>query len=249
MVVGTGRTEAATVTFAADEWCPVNCVPGSARPGYMVEIIRAILEPQGYDVRYVTVNWARALLYTRSGRFDAVLGALKGDAPDFIYPDLPQGETEVGLFVRASSSWRYLSEASLANQRIGLIRDYAYGEELEKLITETARPSYAGGDHPLKLNILQLQAERIDIVVEDVNIFRHTASEMGLSGAFKLAKTFSREDIFAAFSPNGARSRQLAEQLSAGMADLRTSGELQRIMSRYGLDDWLAPPDQQTPGN
>jgi len=238
---------AVPITFAADEWCPVNCEPSSDRPGYMVEIVRTILEPQGYEVRYVTLNWARALLYTRSARFDAVLGALKGDAPDFIFPVEPQGETRVGLFVRASSDWQYLSEASMEDQRVGLIRDYAYGDALETLITERARPSYAGGDHPLELNMLQLQAERIDIIVEDVNIFRHTASELGLTDAFRLATTFSREEIYAAFSPNSSRSQHIADVLSAGMKELRASGRLQAIMSRYGLEDWQTVPGPQTP--
>ncbi|MDN3718985.1 transporter substrate-binding domain-containing protein [Roseibium salinum] len=138
------------MTFAADSWCPVNCAPGSERPGYMVEIVEAILEPKGYDVRYVNVNWSRALLYARSGRFDAVLGALKGDAPDFVFPAEPQGETEIGIFVPKSSSWQYTSEASLKDKRIGLIRDYAYGEELERHIRLQAHPTYAGGEHPLK---------------------------------------------------------------------------------------------------
>jgi polar amino acid transport system substrate-binding protein len=225
------------LTFAADEWCPVNCDPNSDRPGYMVEIVKAILEPEGYEVRYVTVNWARALLLTRSGRFDGVFGALVGDAPDFVFPSEPQGGMEVGLFVRRSSDWSYTSELSLQDRRVGLIRGYAYGDELEALIAERAVASYAGGDRPLELNMLQLRAERIDIVVEDVNIFRHTARELGLQKEFRLAKTFSSEDIYAAFSPGLPDAARLAELLSRGTARLRASGELDKIMARYGLED------------
>ncbi|GAB4512713.1 MAG: ABC transporter substrate-binding protein [Roseibium sp.] len=227
---------ARTLTFAADEWCPVNCEPGSDRPGYMVEIVKAILEPEGYEVRYVTLNWARALLLARSGRFDGVFGALHGDAPDFIFPSEPQGTTEVGLFVRKSSDWAYTSGQSLQDRSVGLIRGYAYGEELEALIAEKATASYAGGDKPLELNMLQLQAERIDIVVEDVNIFRHTARELGLQQEFRLAKAFSSEGIYVAFSPNIQDGERLAELMGSGMATLRASGRLQAIMARYGLD-------------
>jgi len=249
LAVDVSRAQAPTVTFAADEWCPVNCTPGSDKPGYMVEIARTILERRGYEVRYVTLNWARALLYTRSGRFDAVLGALKGDAPDFLFPVEQQGETRVGLFVRASSNWQYTDATSLQGLRVGLIRDYAYGETLEALIAEKARPSYAGGDHPLELNMLQLQADRIDLVVEDVNIFRHTARELGLSAAFRLAKTFSSEKIYTAFSPGSARSQNLADTMTAGMREIRASGELQAILDRYGLQDWETEPGLPSPGN
>ncbi|MCX2723082.1 substrate-binding periplasmic protein [Roseibium salinum] len=232
------QAEAKTITFAADSWCPVNCAPGSERPGYMVEIVEAILEPKGYDVRYVNVNWSRALLYARSGRFDAVLGALKGDAPDFVFPAEPQGETEIGIFVPKSSSWQYTSEASLKDKRIGLIRDYAYGEELERHIRLQAHPTYAGGEHPLKINMLQLKVGRIDMIVEDVGVFRHTARELGLDKEFRLAKTFSREHIYAAFSPGNPASTRLAQMLSTGMRDLRANGSLRLIMKKYALDDW-----------
>lgn len=232
------QADAKTITFAADSWCPVNCAPGSERPGYMVEIVEAILEPKGYDVRYVNVNWARALLYVRSGRFDAILGALKGDAPDFVFPAEPQGATEIGLFVPKSSSWQYTSEASLKDKRIGLVRDYAYGEELERHIRLQAHPTYTGGEHPLKINMLQLKVGRIDMIVEDVGVFRHTARELGLDKEFRLAKTFSREHIYAAFSPGKPASTLLAQMLSAGMRELRANGSLQLIMEKYALEDW-----------
>lgn len=241
--------KARPLTFAADEWCPVNCEPETEKPGYMVEIVQAILEPEGYEVRYVTINWARALLFTRSGEFDAVLGALRGDAPDFVFPAEPQGEMQVGLFTRKTSDWRYTSPDSLKDKRVGLIRGYAYGDELEALIADKARPSFTGGDTPLQLNMLQLQAERIDMVVEDVNIFRHTARELGLQDAFRLAGSFSREDIYAAFSPNAADAVHLARLLSEGMAGLRASGALQAIMTRYGLEDWKTAAAPLAPEN
>ena len=28
------------IVIAADQWCPINCVPGSDRPGFMIEIAR-----------------------------------------------------------------------------------------------------------------------------------------------------------------------------------------------------------------
>lgn len=229
------EADAQTLTFAADKWCPVNCDPGSERPGYMVEIVEAILEPKGYDIRYVTLNWPRALLYTRAGRFDAVFGALKGGAPDFVFPSEPQGKTEIGFFVRKSSNWQFTSENSLQDKRVGLIRDYAYGDELETLLASRTRRTYAGGDEPLKINMLQLKAGRIDILVEDVSVFHHTARDLGLEKEFRLEKSFAREDIYAAFSPAKPASVRLAKMLNAGMQELRANGSLRRIMQKYGL--------------
>ncbi|WP_170230587.1 substrate-binding periplasmic protein [Roseibium hamelinense] len=176
----------------------------------MVEIAQRIFEPLGYTVNYQTINWARALLYARTGEFDAVLGALREDAPDFVFPENPQGETQVGLFVRRNSNWQFDGPQSLKGRHIGLILDYAYGEDLQGLISTLAIPSYAGGDHPLNINIRKLQAGRLDIVVEDVGIFRHATASLGVADHFRLAHVFSREDIFIAFSPHSKDSARLA---------------------------------------
>ncbi|WP_172972017.1 substrate-binding periplasmic protein [Roseibium aquae] len=235
---GPVRADDRPLVFAADEWCPVNCTPGSEKPGFMVEIARAILEPKGYSVRYETINWARALLYTRQGHYDGVFGALREDAPDFVFPRQPMGQTRVGLFKRADSPWRYVDETSLDGRSVGLILDYAYGEDLETLLEKRTIPSYQGGDAPLDINLRKLAAGRIDLVIEDVNIFWNKAEDMELRDQFELAHVFSEEDIFLALSPAKPHSAHLAEVLSTGLDQLRASGEIDEIMTRYGLDDW-----------
>ena len=41
----TTAATAETVTLRADVWCPFNCEPDAASPGYMIEIAKAALEP------------------------------------------------------------------------------------------------------------------------------------------------------------------------------------------------------------
>jgi len=238
LALGAAKADERTLVIAADRWCPVNCDPGTEKPGFMVDIARAIVEPHGYTVRYETINWARALLYARSGQFDGVFGALREDAPDFVLPALPQGKTKVGLFKQAGAPWRYIGEESLNGRSVGVILDYAYGEHLETLLEERTITSYQGGDAPLDINVRKLAAGRLDLVIEDVNIFWHKAEEIGVRHKFELAHIFSEEDIFIALSPSKPQSNELARLLADGMSELRQTGELQKIMSRYGLDVW-----------
>ena len=75
-----------TISLRADAWCPYTCDPGAAKPGFMIEIAKMALEPAGHKVDYKVLNWARAITETRKGKFTAIVGAAKDDAPDFIYP-------------------------------------------------------------------------------------------------------------------------------------------------------------------
>ena len=79
----------------------------------MVDIAREVLGEAGYTVEYVNVSWARALQLTREGQLDAVVGAFTTDAPDFVFPDTPQGRSAIALFTHPDNRWVYDGLASL----------------------------------------------------------------------------------------------------------------------------------------
>ncbi|MHA7773134.1 substrate-binding periplasmic protein [Roseibium sp. M-1] len=226
------------LVFAADRWCPANCSPVSDRPGYMVEIAQAVFEPLGYTIRYVELNWARAKLYVRQGRFDGIFGAWPEGEPDFIYPRLSHGYSANGLFVQGQDPWIFHGPQSFAGRTVGLIVNYEYGEDFEAAIDTYGYPAYVAGDEALALNINKLKLGRIDVVVEDVNVFRFKAMEMGLADRFRLAASVNADEVFIAFSPKVPDAEELAGALDEGMKRLRASGDLARILARYGLTDW-----------
>lgn len=68
---------------------------------------------------------------------------------------------------------------------------------------------------------------------------RHTAKAIGLLDKIKPAG-YGVEPayIYIAFSPNRPESPMLAQQLSDGIRELRSNGQLKKILDRYGLLDW-----------
>lgn len=238
IAAGADAARSDTIVIAADPWCPFNCEPGSAKPGFMVELARAVFEPLGHTVTYETVNWSRALVETREGKYNAVFGATASDAEDFVFPTAAQGQSGNGYFVQAGNDWKLESPDSLQDKTIGLIRDYAYGDEIEAQIKQYAKADYASGDDALTTNIKKLVAGRLDIVVEDANVFNYTASELGLLDKTRLEKAVDFGPVYIAFSPAIATSKTFATQLDSGMAELRANGKLSEILSKYGLADW-----------
>ena len=61
-------------------------------------------------------------------------------------------------------------------------------------------------------------------------------------GEFKAIVGAANEDapdsIFVAFSPADAKSKDYAQILGQGMDELRRSGKLKAILSKYGMEDW-----------
>lgn len=226
------------LVLVADEWCPYNCKPGSDRPGYMIEIARAAFTPQGHRVIYQTLNWARAVAETRQGRFDAVVGAFQGDAPDFVFPDEPLGQSGNALFVTAASEWRYLGPESLRGMRIGIIRSYDYGDLIARLLSH-AELDMVSGDNGLATNIKKLRLGRIDGFIEDISVALFRLEAMGLrSDIVPLPGVVDYEDAYIAFSPALNGADYYGRALSQAVVRMRRDGRLQAILGRYGLEDW-----------
>jgi polar amino acid transport system substrate-binding protein len=62
---------------------------------------------------------------------------------------------------------------------------------------------------------------------------------MGVINRIKLAGQGSEiAYIYIAFSPKRADSQRYARTLSAGVVQLRRTGQLAVILSKYGLKDW-----------
>jgi ABC-type amino acid transport substrate-binding protein len=72
-----------TIRLRADAYCPTNCAPDAARPGYAVEIAREVFEAAGHEVEYDLLAWPRAIADAQAGLYDGVIGAAAEEVPGF----------------------------------------------------------------------------------------------------------------------------------------------------------------------
>jgi polar amino acid transport system substrate-binding protein len=237
-----GAASAATITIVADEWCPYNCEPGDEKPGYMIEIAQRALAAAGHDVEYRTMPWSRAIEEARRGRFDAIVGAAHGDAPDFVFPEHRMGVSANVFLVKRGNPWRFDGLDSLQQVSLGTIRDYSYGDPLDEYIAgnerDETRIQIVSGGTALDTNMRKLLAGRIDVLVEDRNVVEHALAGSELADAFEIAGDLGEDDLFVAFSPAAEASDDYARLIDEGMQRLRASGELAAILRKYGVKDW-----------
>jgi polar amino acid transport system substrate-binding protein len=238
-----------TITIKADEWCPFNCEPGSDSPGYMVEVARIIFQKAGHELIYENMPWSRSIDHARKGKIDAIPGATKGEVPDFIFSDEEFGASITYFFVKKGTTWRFTDVGSLESIRIGVQDDYEYGGKIDEYIEknrETIHVQVVKSDDPVALNIKKLIKGNIDACPEDKLVFLYKAKSMGVLDQVEEAGIIpvdDREDfeatrIYLAFSPVNPKSAEYAKILSDGIREMRASGELQKILDKYGLKDW-----------
>lgn len=236
-----------TIVIAADPWCPHNCEAGSDNEGYMVDLARDILGEAGYTVEYVNVSWARALQMTREGQLDAVVGAFSTDAPDFVFPEVPQGYSSIALFTHPDNPWHYSGIESLKDQQLLVINGYSYTEDLDRYIerhqADQDRIWVISGPSPLNRAISLLEQDRTDIFVEDEYVMAWWARSTGKTeNRPREAGLISKTEAFVAFSPAREDAKELAQLLSEGTRQRIDDGRAQQILARYGLTLWTEMP-------
>ena len=237
------RAENETLVIGADTWCPVNCEPNSDNPGYMIEIAEKIFKEQMVKVEYQVMPWSRAIVEAEKGNIQAVVGAFKGDAPHFIYPQEELGLIGNSFFTHVHNDWYFQNIDSLKQIILGTINGYEYGDTVSQYLANKENldkvVEITGGKNVLHRSFTMLLTKRIDVVVEADIVFWYQAKKANIADSFKFAGQASKPTkVYIAFAPNGEISKKYAKILSAGVVNLRASGELKKILSKYGLQDW-----------
>jgi len=233
----------ATVLVAvADEWCPYTCAEDAPQQGYLVDLLRAAFEPLGYRIDYRVMPWPRALRETQMGRATVALGATPSNARDLVLPELPAGRDESTFAVRRDSPWRYTGIEDLAGITLGVTADYTYFPEVDSWIErhrgQPERIDVATGGSPLANSLRKLESGRIDAFIENRNVLLHASSRHPTRLGIRMEGRIPGDDIVIGFSPLSSRDSALAGVFDERLKALRTSGELDAILSRYGLEDW-----------
>ena len=183
--------------------------------------------------------WSRALLQTEQGDYNAVIGAYIEDAPNFIFPEEEIGLSINAFFVKKGNPWHYNGPESLLDFKIGLIKDYSYGETLDNFFcSHPYIVEFIYGEDPLLMNINKLINGRFDILIDDKNVIRQKADKMGLSDQIVIREEIASNKVYVTFSPNIEKSEEYAKIFSDGIKKLRETGKLKKILLKYNLEDW-----------
>lgn len=233
---------AETITVRTDLWCPYACDPKSDKPGFMVEIAREIFQKNGIEIQYDVMNWPRAIADVKSGKYNALIGTSKVDAPTFIYPSNPFGQLITNYFTMGSDSWNYTNVDSLKGKKIGVINNYTYGQVIDQQL-KSKNPAFKiiSGENPLNRLIQMTENKRIDGFVENPLVLSFTLKLLKKNPElFRIASPnlASDPDLFIAFSPVNKMSHSYADMMDAGISELRKNGRLKEILAKYGLSDW-----------
>lgn len=232
-----------TVKLVTGEWCPYICNPElhNGLNGYLADIASTVFQKAGYKVELRIVPLGRAFMMCRKGRIDGLLALYEDDAPDLIHTKHAQGTSSSAFLTRKENPWKYTGMQSLNQVRnLGLVKDYEYPIIGDFIRKHPDKVTMVKDKDSLKKRLEMMLRDRIDVLVDDSIVIKYTLKKMKLTELFTEAGNLgdSHPVNIAAFSPVIPESKKYAEILVNGIEELRKSGELDKIMDKYGLKDW-----------
>ena len=233
------------IKIRADEWLPYNGTTARKPPGYMIEMADAIAKANGHTINYSNLPWDDAVAAVRKGTFDCVVGALKSDAEGFAFPAEPWGKSQNAFYAKKDKPWRYDgTAASLEKIKLVVIDGYSYGDEVDayieankanadriKVVTSTGRARVHAFMH--------LVTSKADVFVEDVNVGDETIRQLQIGESISnIGPVADPDALYVACTPADPRGAVYATMFSEGTRKMRESGELAKILAKYGVKDW-----------
>lgn len=225
---GSARAEA--LVFAVNQWCPYICDLSSARPGMLIEIVREIFTDQGIDISFVNTPLSRGVELARGGKVQGIVGIIPAVAPDLLFPAEALIDTQFCFFTKPDSTWRFMG---FDQQYEALSLGLAYGKAIDPRLGHAfPRVARISGDAVIGRMLAMLQLQRLDSVLEDQRSVLYAIETKKLP-PFRNAGCVEKKSEYVAFYPANPRAADYAQMFSKGMAKLRESGRLARIIATY----------------
>ncbi|MGM9516886.1 substrate-binding periplasmic protein [Roseateles sp. DB2] len=230
----------------SDPWCPYNCQPDSDKPGYVVEMLREIFAPPAWQLKYQIVPWDRALQQVREGQAAIALELTREQAQrlGLLIGHEPVGEPADCLYVAASNPLRFSQASDLDGlKQVAVVSGYEYEYALGEWINRPenkARVVMTRGANPAEVNARNLARGRLDGVIESAAVMHMLVQQLRLQDKIREAGCQQASPVYVGFSPRLPNAAQLVEHFDQGIAELRRSKRLARILARYGQQDWKA---------
>lgn len=235
-----------TLRIATDEWCPYDCIASQnqGKVGYLGDLLVETLEAKGHKVEFVEVSYSRGLQLVREGKLDGTMACFREEAPDFVYPDFALGKSNSTFFSHKDSNWRYTGKDSLEQaELIGVIKGYDYVDPtvMDYLNQNPENVLAITGEKPLERLLEMLINGRLTAVIEDKSVLEYKAQQIGKADQLKVTGTTDVViDVYTSFSPQNPKAAEYAQIVSEETRKMREDGRLQKLLDRYGIQDWQA---------
>lgn len=224
--------QADTITAAQDPWAPF--VQDQGDPGLSVELVRAALEHEGYELEMTIMPWARAIKQVSDGDIDVLVATwYTEERTAYLRYSEPYIQNQLKFIKRAGDNFEFNGLDSLTGKTVGIVRDYGYGDDFSNA-PNFSRPETTN----IASNLLKLKAGRIDLTLEDEIVALSTMKNEGIDPSeFEFtSNALSVNNLHVSSGKANPRSEEIIAAFNRGLSAIRENGTMAELLKKYGIE-------------
>lgn len=234
----TGNLAARELVVGGSPWPPYDSEE-LPQKGMSNAIVGAAFERAGYKLTYVFDMWQRVLEGARMGVYDLLPAVWYTEerARDLAFSE-PYLVTEVRFIKRKDSNIKFSQLSDLEGYMIGIVRDYAYGEEFNEapgLVRINA--------NFVMQNLFKLAQRQIDLTLGDQRVLTWELSRQMPETMHQLEflpKPLDQRDLHIAVSLQNKDHETIVRDFNKAVKAMKSDGSYDRIVSEY--EAFIASP-------
>lgn len=231
MLVAGAAQSAEVLRVVASPWPPYSD-QGLPKKGLSMELVRAALIRAGYKPEIYLESWPRTLEGAEIGVYDVIAAAWysKEREAKFDFSE-PYLNNRVRLLKHDESGFKFDSLDDLAGLRVGVVRDFAYGEKFDNATNFTK----VYQNHVIQ-NLLKLVNRQVDLVIGDELTIRHQIREyMPQEEAHLefLPKAILVKGLHIAVSRKRADHAEIVAGFNEAIKIMKADGSYQLILDKH----------------
>lgn len=231
LAVTTRADDSKNVRLATDPWAPFYS-PELKDGGYITALVREAFKRSGYTLEVDFVPWKRAVVNSKDGRYDGLLGAFhtKEREAYYIYSE-PVGSSSLVFFTRSDRQIRFDTLKDLKNYQIGTIRGYTYFPEFDDAGYLNKQPV-----KDVIMNIKKLLKGRIDMFIDSRSVTLHVMEKSFPDQRVNvkiLDPPLKINNLYVPISKKSKNPRQIIDALNSGLQQIKKDGTFDKIVDSY----------------
>ncbi len=219
--------------MVSNQWEPYTG-DGLLNKGVSSDIVATALRRAGYEVEITIVPWTRALKGVEAGKYHGLLTAwFSSERAQYMAYGEHYMTNDVVLFKRKADTISFSTLQDLEKFQIGVIRDYAYGEEFNASTKLMKKPAL-----DLRTNIVRLSKGIIDLFPEDRLVMLHflnTNYPEYKTQFVALDKPLSKRTLHMTISRKTPGYRKIVADFNQELAAMKAEGLFDMMLEKHSL--------------